>query len=322
MSISFLSEIWVIDHSTTAEEAAGRAGGRMGLGGDILYRWGNPAMYKAGGLEDRSLFFNHSTEWIDPHLPGAGNLMVFDNGRNRLDMPHSTVYELTLPYIEDYDDSGFFGMEGDGTYSPPEIVWSYSNPGAFYSNFISGQQRLPNGSTLIAEGMTGRIFEIAAGEKVWEYVNPVIRSGPMVQGDSIPPFSPGNERQQNAIFRAYRYAADYPGLREKDLSPKGPIEITRLSIEQEGIAGYALRQNYPNPFNPATIIYFTLPAQANIRLTVYNSLGQRIAILAQGPFHAGEYQVRFDATGLASGLYFYRLGTGNFTATRGMLLSR
>lgn len=322
MSISFLSEIWVIDHSTTTEEAAGRAGGRMGLGGDLLYRWGNPAMYKSGGPQDRTLFFNHSTGWIDAHLPGAGNLMVFDNGRDRPNAPFSTVYELVLPYFEDYDGTGFFGMETDGTYTPPEIAWSYSNPGVFYSNFLSGQQRLPNGNTLVAEGMTGRIFELAAGEKIWEYVNPVIRSGPMVQGETIPPFSPGNERQQNSLFRAYRYGPDYPGLAGKDLTPKGTIELINTAIERTIPAELALFQNYPNPFNPATTISYVLPAPTQVTLAVYNSLGQRVRTLVRGFQGAGRHAVRFDADGLASGLYLYRLEAGGTVLGRGMLLGK
>ncbi len=322
MSISFLSEIWVIDHSTTTEEAAERAGGRMGLGGDLLYRWGNPAMYKSGGREDRTLFFNHSTGWIGAHLPGGGNLMVFDNGRDRPDMPFSTVYELDLPYFEDYDGTGFFDMEVDGTFSAPEIVWSYANPGVFYSNFLSGQQRLPNGNTLIAEGMTGRIFELAAGQRVWEYVNPVVRSGPMVQGEAIPPFSPGNERQQNTIFRAYRYAPDYPGLAGKDLSPKGTIEFIDTAVETETPAELSLSQNYPNPFNPTTTIAYVLPVPTHVTLSVYNALGQRVTTLVQGLRGAGRHSVLFNADGLASGLYLYRLEAGGEALSRGMLLGR
>ena len=145
-------------------------------------------------------------------------------------MQFSTVYELRLPFFEDYDGSALYMQEADGSFTPPEIIWSYSDPGTFYSNFISGQQRLPNGHTLIDEGMKGRVFEVTPeGEIVWQYVNPVVRSGPLAQGDSIPAFSPGNERQQNTLFRAYRYAPNYPGLQGKDLSPKGLIERPRTT---------------------------------------------------------------------------------------------
>ena len=323
MSISFFSEFWVIDHSTTTEQAAGSVGGRMGKGGDILYRWGNPEMYKAGGPEDRRLFFNHSTAWIEPGLPGAGNLMLFDNGRDRTDMQYSTVHELRLPYFEDYDGSALYMQEADGTFTPPELIWSYSDPGVFYSNFISGQQRLANGNTLIDEGMRGRVFEVTlAGEIVWEYVNPVVRSGPLAQGDAIPPFSPGNERQQNTLFRAYRYGPDYAGLAGKDLTPKGLIELMPTAVEgADGVpTQFALGQNYPNPFNPATRFSFSVPRPSEATVSVYNMLGQRVRTVAQGRFEPGTHTVRFDAGGLPSGVYLYRLEAEGFTATRKMLL--
>ena len=325
LSISFFSELWVIDHSTTTEEAAGTFGGRMGLGGDLLYRWGNPAMYKAGGPEDRRLFFNHSAEWIDEGLPGAGNVMIFDNGRDRPDQRYSTVHEFTIPYYEDYDGSAFFGMEVDGTYSPPDSVWSYADPGLFYSNFISGQQRLPNGNTLITEGMTGRIFEITGSNaKVWEYVNPVVRAGPLVQGDTIPRFSPGNERQQNSLFRSYRYGVDYPGLAGKDLSPKGFIELGPTA--SEGAADlperFTLAQNYPNPFNPTTTLRFTVGRAGHVRVVVYDLVGRQAATLAERRFAQGAHSITFDARNLASGLYFYRLESEGFHALRTMLLTK
>lgn len=71
LSSRTLSEIWVIDHSTTAAEAAERTGGRQGKGGDLLYRWGNPQVYRAGTDADQRLFDQHNVQWIAPGLPGA-----------------------------------------------------------------------------------------------------------------------------------------------------------------------------------------------------------------------------------------------------------
>ena len=73
-------ELWVIDRSTTIEEAAGRTGGNSGKGGSLLYRWGNPAAYKSGSRADQKLFYQHDPKWIPPGLPGAGNILVFNNG--------------------------------------------------------------------------------------------------------------------------------------------------------------------------------------------------------------------------------------------------
>jgi hypothetical protein len=83
---------------------------------------------------------------------------------------------------------------------------------------------------------------------------------------------------------------------------------------------YGLTQNYPNPFNPSTQIVFALPEAQTVRLSVFNSLGQQIASLVNGQFAAGEYRVDFNAAGLPSGMYFYRLEAGAFSAVKRMTL--
>lgn len=92
-------ELWIIDRSTTIAEAASRTGGRSGRGGSLLYRWGNPAAYKSGTAADQRLFYQHDPQWIRPGLPGAGNMLVFNNGWNpNPNLPSfSTVEEITLP---------------------------------------------------------------------------------------------------------------------------------------------------------------------------------------------------------------------------------
>ena len=85
---------------------------------------------------------------------------------------------------------------------------------------------------------------------------------------------------------------------------------------------YQLCQNYPNPFNPATTITYELPKSSNVRLSIYDILGREVAVLANERTEAGVHDVRFDAAGLASGVYFYRLSAGDFVQTRRLLLVR
>jgi hypothetical protein len=170
VSVWRFSEFWIIDHSTTTAEAAGHQGGRSGKGGDLLYRWGNPRAYRAGTKADRKLFSQHNAHWIPKGLPGAGHILLFNNGGERPDGSYSSVDELAFPV----DSQGrYLFKPGKATDGP---VWSYTAPkkADFFSSFISGAQRLPNGNTLICSGANGTVFEVTPEKEiVWKYVNPV-----------------------------------------------------------------------------------------------------------------------------------------------------
>ena len=83
---------------------------------------------------------------------------------------------------------------------------------------------------------------------------------------------------------------------------------------------YSLAQNYPNPFNPSTTIRYGLPQRSHVTLTVFNTLGQQVAELVNREMEPGYHEVKFDASGLASGMYFYRLQAGTYVQTRKLLL--
>ena len=91
--------------------------------------------------------------------------------------------------------------------------------------------------------------------------------------------------------------------------------------EAEGLpTQFALRQNYPNPFNPSTTIKYELPRSSEVRLSVYDMLGREVAILVNERMNAGVHEVKFDGSGLASGVYLYRMWAGEFVATKRLLL--
>ena len=164
-------EVWIIDHSTTTEEAAGHTGGNYGKGGDLLYRWGNPESYDAGTDSDQKFFFQHDVTWIKPGFPGEGNILLFNNGNNRPSGQYSTINEFTPPV----DSNGEYYLEPGGAYGPEDYTWTYtaSPPASFYSHVYGGAQRLKDGNTLICYGTQGKFFVVAPDNtKIWEFTNP------------------------------------------------------------------------------------------------------------------------------------------------------
>lgn len=102
-----------------------------------------------------------------------------------------------------------------------------------------------------------------------------------------------------------------------ELPPAPPDGVT-VEIPRE----FALEQNYPNPFNPVTVIRFALPKEAHVLLTVFNVLGQRVSVLADADMQAGYHEIRWDASSIPSGMYFYRMQTLEYSAIRKLILAR
>ncbi len=246
---SVQGELYVIDHDGTfvpGDPAAGIAKAASPAG-DFLYRFGDPARYAQGDpprvLENwdaatsghKQMGGAHDAHWIRPGLPGAGHLLVFNNGQYLFQRtPQSSILEIN-PFL---DGSG---REAGGYVNPPragyrretydkdthnlprqvssQIVWSYRsvNSHSFFSHIGSSAQRLPNGNTFICSDTEGHFFEVTAeGRLAWEYINPVTRDGAVkVLGDVLP--------MVNSVFRAYRYAADHPAFQGRSLAPKGAI---------------------------------------------------------------------------------------------------
>jgi hypothetical protein len=182
-----LDEIYVIDHSTTTQEAASHSGGNSGKGGDFLYRWGRASNYD---VTNSPQVFDvvHCAWWVPSGLPGAGHIMAFNN---RETMGSSMIVELTPP-LNGYN----YTLTPNTAYGPSAPSWTY-NASGFFSNHLGGNQRLPNGNTLIAQSTSGKLFEVnTSGQVQWTY-------------------TPGGQ-----IPRALRYDPTYPGLAQL------PVELT------------------------------------------------------------------------------------------------
>lgn len=134
------------------------------------------------------------------------------------------------------------------------------------------------------------------------------------------------DERNNVILVGYSYSDSHGGSDLALLKVQGDI-LTDVTVEETPILpeSFALGQNYPNPFNPRTTIPFSVSRASHVTLTVYNTLGQTVAVLFDAYTSAGEYRLQWDGTTtggetLASGLYLYRLQGADFAASRKMVL--
>ena len=227
ISCKNMNEVYIIDHSTTTEEAAGHTGGISGKGGDFLYRWGNQQVYDAGLSSEQKLFGQHDIQWIEPGREGEGDLIVFNNGGGQ-NYGYSSVDVLRLPGA-----NGTYPLLSNNTWGPQQPNWSWNQGIEMYAQIVSGAERLPNGNTLVTDGTTGTLYEVDLnGEIVWKYVSPISNQGTMTQGEEIPA---GNVSVAlgNALFKARRYAPDFSAFSDKNMTPGSYIEHSTDSCPSE-----------------------------------------------------------------------------------------
>jgi len=304
ISVRNFNELWIIDHSTTKEEAAGHTGGRYGKGGDLLYRWGNPITYRRGTEDDRVFYRQHHTNWIPAGYPGAGNIMIFNNGLEREPIQFSSIDVIAPPLNS---DGSYMLPALDDAYAPADLLSSYtSSPlGSMFSSRISSARSLPNGNTLICIGQTGRLFEVdQAGEVHWDYITPIQGNNPVTQGDPI---------AGNSVFATARYSVDFEGFVGKDMTPGAPIERNPLPsaceittdiqtvFEEYNIAAH------PNPANDEVRIVYDLNGKtASAELELYNGFGQ---LVLKKDLPANSDVITLQCSDMPSGIYFYVVRT-------------
>lgn len=237
LSVPFLHEVWVIDHSTTTAEAAGHVGGNSGRGGDLLYRWGNPSIYDQGGPADRDLYFNHAATWVGPGLdasdPDVGKIMVFNN---RVGPDHSAV-DIFAPPV---DVNGNYAYVPGTAFGPLDRDARYmtANPPDLYSPGQGSGQKLPNGHVLAASGRQGWMVQLRPdSSQAWSYVVPMENGIPVDQGTVL--------GSNTIIFQAEWIPPSDPRLQGLVLDPIGYIETMPneqfcvLNVSTTPIAGDA-----------------------------------------------------------------------------------
>lgn len=205
------SEIFILDHSTTTAQAASHSGGRYNKGGDLLYRFGNPAAYKESG--ERLLYGQHSPYWIEKGMKDEGKILLFNNGQGRKGENYSSVDLLSPPV----DKDGHYGNPDSTRYEQIYSEKATENLGGiFFSLNVSNAQRLRSGNTLVCSGATGQFCEIDPNKNiVWLYVNPVTIKGIVAQHSFA---------NLNQVFRCTFFEPSFKGFKHRQLKPGKPIE--------------------------------------------------------------------------------------------------
>lgn len=290
-----LSELFIIDHSTTTEEASGDTGGTYGKGGDFLYRWGNPAAYRQGNEDNRTLFGQHFPHIIKPGLKDEGKIILFNNGTDR-EPAFSEVMIFSAPTTS----PGIYTYEPDSSYGPEAAEFTYSSneDNNFTSGILSGAIRLPNENLLICDGNSGRLFEITAtNDIVWNYIIPMNNTTGEIssQGDVL--------ESGNSTFKGIKYSTDYEGFTGKDVTPGDPIESnfnlnTCLSLSTDNLLNNNITI-YPNPVIDLININTSLTI---LEVEIYDVLGKRLNYIKVN-------NRKIDVSGVNSGVYILKIKT-------------
>lgn len=211
ISCRHLSEIYIVDHSTTIAEAASHSGGNSNKGGDFLWRWGNPQAYGQGLEIDQKLFLQHDAKWVESGYLDAGKISVFNNLNNWVNQ-YSSIHLIEPEIIND------LYQESSGRFLPINFDWSWDGSllsALMFQGRKCGVQSLPGGNLMVCETERGMVSEITkSGTPVWSYVNP--------HGLTI--LNQNESVIANSIFRAEKYPVDYLGFLGQDMTTAEIIE--------------------------------------------------------------------------------------------------
>ena len=283
-----ISEVWIIDHSTTTEEAASSQGGNSGRGGDLLFRWGNPESTGAGLPSNQYFSSQHNAGWINSH-----RFLVYNNSPNR---GYSSVDQVELQR----DSAGHY-LQSAGYFLPAQPADTLSLAVNLSAGRLSSAQVLDNGHILVCSGVQGYFTEIDSQHQIiWQYRSPVSPNGIVAQGTT-------NANSLFSTFNCSRYNQAFSGFAGKDLTPSDPLE---LNFDLSGcpatqirtVSGNGKSVIYPNPSSGEVFIDFP---EKIFRLEVFDMSGRRVAD------YNGEQG--FSGEGLNPGWYYIQIN-GHFVS--------
>lgn len=249
---------------------------------------------------------NHQTFWdifsIEDTLlaagPGAGIYRSTDNGNNWV-QSNDGLTDLIAYRICSSNNYIFVGTAYSGVFRSSDFGQSWSQVGLNGNTIYAF---LSYGTFIFAGTSNAGVFISTDSGNTWEEFNNGNIAGQVVE---------------IVTDSTYLYAATLGGgVYRYDVNNITSVNNSDLEIP----ASFELRQNFPNPFNPSTSIEYRVSSISNVSLKVYDVLGKEVATLVNEEQSAGSYEVDFNASGLSSGMYFYKLQTDNFVETKKMLL--
>lgn len=225
------------------------------------------------------------SSWTPINIPSAGYQVVSIDSITQFAAQSGGFYKLNSPF-----------------FIPVELT-------SFSASVTDGNVIL-NWATATELNNLGFDIEKSFDDNTFEKIGFVPGYGTTTESKSYN-FSISNNSSQKTFYR----------LRQLDFD--GSFEYSQ-TVEVDGITPteFSLKQNYPNPFNPTTKIGFTLPSENNVKISVYNLIGQKVAEVVNSKFSAGAHSVNFNSSNLSSGIYLYKIEAGNFTSVRKMQLMK
>lgn len=263
------NELWIIDHSTTIEEARSDSGGRSGKGGNLLWRWGNPSTCRKEGSQ--LLYGQHGVYWEAVPNTGESRIYIYNNGNGRRPEIFSTIDFVDI----NYSDIAGYPLTPAGYFAPNDFTSTFSPEDSLsiYAPLFSNVQKMKDDHLLVCVGPRGTFIEYDnSGEEVWKYVNPVTESGRILsQGELIG----DHQASINSVFSIQYYPQSFTGFDGRLLTSLGVIE-------GEMVTGISEKENNFSIFpNPVKTDFFIRRAVETISITNLN--GQTVkTILSPG----------------------------------------
>ncbi len=283
-----------------------------GISGNVLnYRW---------VIENTDVTFDTYTIRFDLADMGAQGITEGDDGIHLYKRETEGSGDFTDFGVMTYHDNGTAGDQSDDYLTLSGISsfseFSLSSPNSpmpvemtSFSAAVSNGIVTLNWSTATETENYGFEIERSSDNRAWNKIGFINGSG---NSNSVKAYSFTDETIKEAGTYYYRLKqVDNDGSFESS-----EVIETMVELPQD----YSLEQNFPNPFNPSTNISFTIPEKTEVKLAVFNLLGELVTEIVSGNLEAGYYNYSFDATGLTSGIYLYKLETASFSQTRKMIL--